>query len=163
MVTTYAKTAAGQHEVGTRAQGLPPRLRSLLILVDGKRSDADLGRLVPDVDDALARLMQAGLIQAVRSSAASAPVPPPPAARPTEPDFRTLRRDAVRAIIDLLGPAGETVAMKLEKADDAASIRTQLEKAAAWIATARGSAAAAHFSSRFLKDDAAPAPGNGPG
>jgi hypothetical protein len=154
MGTTYAKTAAGQNEIETRARRLPPRARSLLIMVDGKRSDAELAQLVPQSDEALAQLLEAGLIQAVvapPAPAAAAPRAPAPAPAPAV-DMLTLRREAVRAITELLGPAGDAMTMKLEKANDAESIRAQLEKAVTYIAAVRGGRAAQQFAGRFLKD-----------
>ena len=44
MATIYSKTADGQNEIETRARRLSPRARSTLILVDGKRSEAELGK-----------------------------------------------------------------------------------------------------------------------
>ena len=48
MPTIYRKTPKGQAEVETRADRLPPRLRGALILVDGRRSEDDLTKLVPN-------------------------------------------------------------------------------------------------------------------
>jgi hypothetical protein len=158
MATIYAKTAAGQNEIETRARRLPPRARSLLILVDGKRSDADLAQLVPSSDETLAQLLDAGLVQAVAGSPAAAPPASVAAAAPAAPaapavDMLALRREAARAITDLLGPAGDSITLKLEKASDPAEVRAQLEKAVTYIANVRGGGAAAQFASRFLKSE----------
>lgn len=37
-----AKTVAGVEEIATRTRRVPPRLRTMLILVDGRRSVAEL-------------------------------------------------------------------------------------------------------------------------
>ncbi len=50
MATIYIKTADGQNEIETRARRLTPRARSTLILVDGKRSDSELAKLVQQAD-----------------------------------------------------------------------------------------------------------------
>ncbi|MBL8451520.1 MAG: hypothetical protein JNK97_02130 [Zoogloea sp.] len=65
------KTAAGVEEIATRARRLPPRLRTLLILVDGRRGGRELAGLVEDISvgEALAELAGQGLIT---------PMPPPP-------------------------------------------------------------------------------------
>lgn len=153
MAIIYAKTAAGQNEIETRARRLPPRARSLLILVDGKRSDADLAQLVPNSDETLAQLLEAGLVEAVAGSPAPAAAAPAPAAPPAAPavDMLALRREAVRAITDLLGPAGDAITLKLEKATDPTEIRALLEKSVTYIANVRGGGAAAQFAGRFLK------------
>ena len=75
MATIYRKTAKGQSEIETRALKLAPRFRSLLILVDGRRSDRELTTLLPQAgDEALAALAQAGLIEAIGLTA-DTPVP----------------------------------------------------------------------------------------
>ena len=43
------KTEAGVEEIATRARRLPPRLRTLLILVDGRRGGRELAGLVEDI------------------------------------------------------------------------------------------------------------------
>ena len=68
MITVYRKSAKGQREIETRADRLAPRLRTALILVDGRRSDADLRALIqPDADAALATLLDGGYIEPVSS------------------------------------------------------------------------------------------------
>jgi D-serine deaminase-like pyridoxal phosphate-dependent protein len=157
MPTIYAKTADGQNEIETRIRRIPPRLRSALILVDGKRSDDELGRLFQQADETLRVLLDAGLIEvSARSTARSAPrepVPEPAAAKAvamSPSEFKTLRHEAVRAVNDLLGPQAETLALKLERAGDMAQLREPLERAVAYIANARGGSAAAQFATRFL-------------
>jgi hypothetical protein len=166
MTTIYTKTADGQHEIETRARRLTPRARSLLILIDGKRTHEDLAALVQQLDETLPALLEAGLVEVVpgapaRSSTAREPaesvpasVPPETAREPVE-DLLTLRRAAVRAVNDLLGPSGESLALRLERASDAGELRAGLERAVAYIANARGGGAAAQFASRFIKPPAA--------
>lgn len=161
MATIYSKTADGQNEIETRARRLTPRARSALILVDGKRSDAELGKLIQQADETLKALLEQGLIEAIaaapsRSSAkdegpssVSGPASAPsPALAMVE--FEATRRDAVRAINDLLGPEAETLALKIERAGDELQLRAALERAVAYIANARGGGAAAQFAAKFL-------------
>lgn len=158
MSITYAKTADGQNEIETRARRISPRLRSALILVDGKRNDEELGRLIQQSEETLQALLEAGLIEVVARSAPKAaarePVPAPeapPAAPELSPaDFEARRREAVRAINDLLGPQAEALAIRLERATDTAQLREALERAVAYIANARGGGAAAQFAAQFL-------------
>ena len=158
MATTYSKTADGQNEIDTRARRLTPRARSMLILVDGKRSDADLAKLVQQADETLQALLEAGLIEVVEGAApkavaaareAAAPAPPPPPDMPVS-EFMALRQEAVRAITDLLGPQAETLALRIERSADVEQLRAALERAVAYIANARGGGAAAQFAGRFL-------------
>lgn len=157
MPTTYAKTADGQNEIETRARRISPRLRSALILVDGKRTDEDLAKLVQSSEETLQALLDAGLIEVVARSTARTPVreaPPEPAApaapAPDPVEFETRRREAVRAVNDLLGPQAEALALKLERAADPTQLREALERAVAYIANARGGGAAAQFAGQFL-------------
>ncbi len=46
MATIYRKTAKGHSEIETRAHRLAPRLRSALIMVDGRRSDDEVRKLI---------------------------------------------------------------------------------------------------------------------
>jgi hypothetical protein len=158
MATIYTKTADGQNEIETRARRITPRLRSALILVDGKRTDVELAGLIQQAEETLKALLDGGLIEvtAVLHTKTTQPKPAPasePApAAPAVPDknFETLRRDAVRAINDQLGPSGESLALKIERAADPEELRAALERAVAYIANARGGGAAAQFASRFL-------------
>lgn len=164
MATIYSKTADGQHEIETRARRLTPRARSALILVDGKRSDADLSKLVQQADEALQALLEQGLIEVVAPSKSSprdegpASVSGPsslpgsslPSATMAKVEFVAMRREAVRAITDLLGPDAEMLALKIERANDELQLRAALERAVAYIANARGGGAAAQFTAKFL-------------
>ena len=101
-----AKTVVGLEEIETRARRVPPRLRTVLILVDGRRSVADLidaAAGLGDVREALETLHDKGFVIRVgnprpvaavasRASAqvdsrgrpAPAPVPDPPANPPRQ-------------------------------------------------------------------------------
>jgi len=54
--SVYRKTAAGRAELDRRSAGLSPRQRQLLILVDGRRTEAELAALIGG-SDALAELL----------------------------------------------------------------------------------------------------------
>ncbi|MCK6396206.1 hypothetical protein [Zoogloea sp.] len=77
------KTAAGVEEIATRGRRLPPRLRTLLILVDGRRTLGQLAELVADpaVGEGLVELLERGLIT-------PRPVPPPHPPHASEPASR---------------------------------------------------------------------------
>ena len=89
------KTEAGVEEIATRARRLPPRLRTLLILVDGRRGGRELAGLVEDiaVGEALAELAGLGLITPMPSL----PLHPP---KVVEPASRASVASAAR------GPGG---------------------------------------------------------
>ena len=201
MAIIFRKTAKGMAEIETRAHRLVPRMRSALILVDGKRSDAEIGGMIlQQVTETLHALAGQGFIEvlAVHGSGAggagggsggsdavaSAPLPPSatatswaasvprpaaaavatpftpspspsptptpePAAAPAGPDFQIRRRAAVRAVTDLLGPAAESVAMRIERARNPDELRAALTAAVQTVGNTRGRQAAETFAARF--------------
>jgi hypothetical protein len=64
MATIFRKTDKGQSEIETRLYRLAPRLRTALILVDGRRTDAELAKLIPgDPEASLRQLLGEGFIE----------------------------------------------------------------------------------------------------
>lgn len=153
MATTHRKTAKGVAEIETRAHRLPPRLRGALILVDGKRNDDELRTLVQQqADETLATLVEQGFIEVMPEAA-----PAPARARAAEaapahvpgPDITALRREAVHILLDLVGPMGEGLAMRIERAATAAELRGLVEQAQELITNTRGRDKAAAYAARF--------------
>ena len=155
MATIYRKTAKGVQEIETRTLKLAPRFRSLLILVDGRRSDDELMRLVATAgDQALAALAEGGFIEAIGMTADPEPAPRAGAAAPAAAlalpaGFEQRRRDAVRQLLDQVGPLGEAIALKLERAASVDDFRALLVTAAQIVANTRGRQAAADFYQRY--------------
>lgn len=153
MPLIYRKTAKGLSEIETRANRLPPRLRSALIVVDGKRTLADLRPLILQPDETLAALAEQGFIEAVREAAPPPPLAPAPApaaaAAGHANEFEQTRRAAVRTLNDLLGPAAESMAIKMEKARNLGELTPLLAQAAQAVASMRGRGAAEAFAKRF--------------
>jgi hypothetical protein len=145
MPIIYRKTARGLAEVETRVYKLSPRLRSVLIMVDGKRSDAEILQLLPQAGDALAALVQEDFIAeftrtpwlpagagggpaglpgtiAAHGTPAAAPAPAPAAAAPDAAERTIIRGpqptfEAMRR--DLLGAFSE----RLGPAGDGMAVR----------------------------------------
>ena len=173
MATIYRKTAKGHSEIETRALRLPPRLRSALILVDGRRSDDELRKLIlQQPDQTLYTLNEQGLIEVIgitqdapvaRAQAgaaapaaapsaafaqrAAAPSPAPAAAAPTR-SFEAARADAVRGFTDLVGPMAEALAIKMERARSFDELRPLVQTAQTVIGNSRGGQAAAGYLSK---------------
>lgn len=154
MPLIYRKTAKGLTEIETRAHRLPPRMRSALILVDGRRDVNDLRPMIlQQPEETLTALAEQGFIEIVGESVVT-PASPPASPAPAPPaqagsDFDATRKAAVRALTDLLGPAAETVAIKMEKARDLSELMPLLVQAAQSIAAMRGRAPAEAFAKRF--------------
>jgi len=157
MNTVYRKTTKGVDEISTRAHRLLPRLRNALILVDGKKSDDELTRLIlTDAAATLASLLAEGFIEVVailaerpseRSSLSM------PAAAPASLDadaLAALRRDAVREINHQMGPLAEDLALKMERCKTEAELRPLLVQASAMLHRLRGRASGEAFVARFL-------------
>lgn len=166
MATIYRKTAKGHAEIETRALRLPPRLRSALILVDGRRSDDELRKLVlQQPDETLRTLAGEGFIEIIaitqdapgaRAAPPLAPprpaATPPPAAAPAAParSFESTRATAVRAFTDMVGPMAEALAIKMERARNFDELRPLVQTAQSIIGNARGGQAAADYAARVL-------------
>ncbi len=179
MATIYRKTAKGHSEIETRAHRLSPRLRSVLIMIDGRRSDEDVRKLIPQYGDETLRLLdEQGFIEIIGitqdlpaarpmngaaaarpMNGASAPLPPPAAAPAAPPpaapaisprEFEATRAQAVRLFTDMVGPMAEALAIKMERARSPDELRTLVQTAQRIIGNARGGQAAAEYGTRFL-------------
>lgn len=147
--TIYRKTAHGTESLATRHGALAPRQRSLLILVDGRRSHqelAALGAAWGNPEELLAGLLEQGLIEAV--SAPPAPVTPTaPVSAPVQlgVPLAQAKRDATRRLTELLGPAGEALCIRLEAAQTPEEFRVTLGRVEGILREAAGQKAAAQF------------------
>jgi len=173
MANIYRKTAKGHSEIETRALRLAPRLRSALILIDGRRSDDELRKLIlQQPDETLHTLREQGLIEvigithdapaprvqasaaapaamAVRAAAAPSLTPSAAAAAPAPArSFEAARADAVRAFTDLVGPMAEALAIKMERTRSYDELRPLVQTAQTVIGNSRGSQAAAGYVSK---------------
>jgi hypothetical protein len=163
MPTIHRKSAKGVSEIETRAHRLAPRLRTVLLMVDGRRSDAEIaGVLGGTTLESIATLAEQGFIEGVETAAptrAAAPVakaPPPPAdtepatfSVPVATDLASSKRDAVRALSELLGPAADSISVRMEKAATLEEFHGLVQRAAQLIAGMRGRALAEAYWLRF--------------
>lgn len=103
----FSKTPAGQQEIQSRALGLAPLVRRILVLVDGKRSGRDLSAFVSgsdDIEQILGALLSQGCVAAEVPSKAAVP-----AAKAAAPAASAASETAAPAADALLGlPAAET-------------------------------------------------------
>jgi len=128
-----------------------PMRREFGLAMDMQQMQHDIGYAQSIVNQALtsgtpqlrecAELVERYL-QAARSRAAASP---PPRA----PDTRSLAIQAARRLIDEVGPRGEPLAIRIERAADQSSLRAVLRDATQFIAHLRGGAAAAAFEQHF--------------
>jgi hypothetical protein len=172
------KTAKGNDEIVSRRHNLNPRLRQVLILIDGRRPFSDLSRMVGEkelVAYAMAlesegfidrksepsgtshsqaavsssRNLNSGESQSdVFADASAVEVLEKPAA---PADFITSRRAVARALNDSLGPFAEEISMRIEKAKSIQELRELLPSAASVVEAVRGKTAMTEFINRVGK------------
>lgn len=144
----YQKSARGSQAIATRDHALTPKLRSLLILVDGKRSFEDLVKLsglTADTDQLLSQLLADGYIEPAVQAAPAAPVSAPaPLQRPGVP-LAEAKRFVVRRLTDLLGPTADSFCMKIEAAKSAHEFMTVVKDAEILVRDMKGGQAANNF------------------
>lgn len=147
----YCKTDKGQSEIQTRAYRLSPRLRQALILVDGKRDDEALSSLLPgEAIHILDDLLSEGFIAVVREVATVASRPSAVSQTTRAASIDTIRREVVRELTDALGPAAESIALRIEKTKSMADLGPAIGQAVQLMRSFRGESAANAFASRFV-------------
>jgi hypothetical protein len=160
MATTYRKTPKGLTEIETRVHRVPPRARTLLILVNGQRSEAELAKLAPaEAAQTLQWLLAEGFIAPVagvepgpasdhmstRAATSTPPVTGDPLAA-----FIQRRREAIHVLTDQLGPGAESLAIRMEKCRGWDEMLPVLDAAVNTLRLVRGASAATTFSARFI-------------
>jgi hypothetical protein len=148
----YHKTAKGAEAIANRHSGLPPKLRSLLIMVDGKRSYSDLSGVAAALGDSealLSQLTDAGLIEpvsaAVPAAAAAAQVDATTPAGLAPVSLPEARRFASHLLLDILGPTAEVLCMKIEAAHNLAEFVAAVKRARDIVRDVKGEHAAERF------------------
>lgn len=106
----YRKTAKGSEEVQRRTYRVAPRLRQVLIMVNGEKTAGELSRelaALGDIERYLTELEDNGFIAHDLSDVLIAPHIDPstmPRASSTDYDFDRLRSYLARGVLDALGP-----------------------------------------------------------
>ena len=159
MQTRWCKTEAGRNEIQQRTRKPPAGLRSILLLVDGQRSDDELQAMMSGLhapDDALGQLATDGLIER-RSGAASmlAAVAAtksndgaPPVIMTSAERYNLLYARITDDIRSHIGLKGYFLQLKVERctnADDLEALRPD-------VATAMTKARDHTFATRWLED-----------
>jgi hypothetical protein len=146
----YRKTPKGAEAMANRQVGLAPKLRSLLIMVDGKRGYVELTALasvVGDCEQWLSQLADDGLIEPITGAALAAPASaaaatPAPSIAATLPEAR---RFASRFLTEMLGPSSEVLCMKIESAANLADFVVAVKRARDTVRDVKGAQAAERF------------------
>lgn len=117
-----SKTAKGVEEIETRKYQLDQRTRALLIVVNGKSTVFELVEKfehIGDITPKLERLLADGFIGEARA-AASAPAAPAAA-------FLQARAQLAKAMLDAIGPAGDSITEKIEACGSAQELKNYLD------------------------------------
>ena len=127
----YAKTESGILELQNRHMRLPPKLRALLVLVDGRQSVGELLTMLETLGldaKAFTELSMLGLIEAIRFTE---PLPDPVAATAVaaapssaKGPLRKLHSLYSQAIKDNLGIRGSRLQLQVERANSADDFRS---------------------------------------
>ena len=157
----FRKSIKGAEAIATRQPGMPPRLRSALIMVDGKRNVEELAKLVSmlgEPDALLTELEASGLIE-LTEGVAIASLPKalastvaksmaPPSSGPAPVTLATLagaQRFGSRLLLELLGPTSESLCLKIEAARDMPAFVAAVMRARDVLRDVKGHAVAVHF------------------
>jgi hypothetical protein len=151
----FHKTARGAEEIAGTARTLASKLRRALILVDGAKSVADLAPMFRqgEIDSILEELQAGGYVSLEGGGAAAfgQATEEAPTANGLH-HFDEAKRAAMREVMDRLGPNGDTLAVKIERAASPAELRAVLAEAERVLAAFLGEGAARAFVQKVRRD-----------
>jgi hypothetical protein len=127
------KTDKGAEEIATRKHKLDPKLRTLLIMVNGAATAAQLAQKfagIGDIQPLLAQLEKEGYVKAGGGAA----------------DIKEARMEVARALTAALGPEADAMTMKIESLPTMDALRAYLEERKPMLTAALGRKAADFWS-----------------
>lgn len=166
-LSVCVKSAKGVSEIATRAAGLNPRLRQLLILLDGKRNAQDLAKMLPtlNVTEALGALIGEGFAEPVNEGPAPVAAPTvamtaPAAAAPASvapgilsPNSGLSEREAImrtaRLVTEKMGPRADSLALRVEKCKSIDDLYAMVPQLLGAVESSLGKNALTDFASRL--------------
>ncbi|QJR14431.1 hypothetical protein [Usitatibacter palustris] len=144
----FRKSPKGREEIEKRTLRLESRRRSLLILVDGQLTAAEIASKAPHLENPMGMfqaLLSEGFIEHADGSLPStAPEPAAVSASRTR-SLEELKRAASREIERLLGPGGDAIAMKIEQCETLEQFTSEAHKARDALANFLGARQAEAF------------------
>lgn len=160
----YAKTPKGVAEVGARSAQLSMVTRRVLIMMDGKRTVDELAvyARAGEIDAVITQLESEGLAEKAGAVVPATVAPRVTVAREAQeapavtipvPEERDLgpitleevKRRAVRALNDRLGPEADVIAMRIEACRTIDEFRERVRDAERYVTVALGAAAAQDY------------------
>lgn len=153
----YQKTQKGTEAIANRHSGLAPRLRSLLIMVDGKRTYAELTAMAAALGDPqrLSELEAEALVAPAVAEEKTMPAALKPADVPSKPvaaaapqraaNLAQAQRFSSHLLEHLLGPMAEPLCIKIEGARDLADFVAVIKRSREIVREIKGAAEAERF------------------
>jgi len=114
-----SKTAKGVEEIETRKYQLDQRTRALLIVVNGKTSVSELVKKfeqMGDITPKLDRLVAEGFVGEAKAAAGASAA-----------DFPAVRAQLAKAMVNALGPDGDSITVKIEACGSAQELKNYLD------------------------------------
>ncbi|HUP30633.1 MAG TPA: hypothetical protein VM122_10705 [Usitatibacter sp.] len=148
----YRKTARGTLEIAQRKLKLNPRVRTMLILIDGLQPELLVKEEAVKVGapaDFLDQLLQLGLIEKAGRVAGAAQAPPQQAPVDEFSRFRVAKEFMNVTIVDALGIKSFFFTLKLERAGTLADLRELAAPYREALAKSEGDAQAAVLAARL--------------
>lgn len=160
MTTIYDKTPKGREEIATRKYQLAPRLRTLLVLVDGKQAGEELLKKVAGLgltDQGIRDLLEEGFIQALvpLASTLDAPAEREEATGaedvlpPGQSQFQAIYAFYTATIKSTIGLRGYALQLKVEKASSIADFRALRQPYLETVLRAKGNEMARSLRARL--------------
>ena len=149
-----AKTPKGIEEFERRTCGLPPRIRQVLILADGKRDRATLAGMVnpQDLDVMLDQLVNDGFLSMVAPQAESGKAAAPAFEVPADPQerHRMARTFVINTTEAFVGVFGTGLIEQAKKAQTSDDLRRLVDDWHDAIAAGAGKKRAAEMNSHLM-------------
>jgi hypothetical protein len=133
------KTEKGAEEIATRKYRLEQKLRTILIVVNGKATGDELAQkfeAIGDVRPMIERLLADGFVREAPGSAAAAA---------GGADFKESRTELSHALTDAMGPAGDAITLQLEECRNLDELRVFVESRRRSLEGALGARATKFF------------------
>lgn len=166
--TLFTKNAKALEEIAKRTFGLNPRIRQLLILIDGKRSEADLIKMLPglDVVGTMQLLQDEGFISSshrevgqattaalannnANNNANNATISVPVSAMADDETVQQRGRRLARLLTQTLGPNADDLALRIERCKSFEEIRELIPQVLGVVEGVAGPRAMADFTRKL--------------
>jgi hypothetical protein len=144
----YSKTPKGHQEIRERSLKLPPKLRQLLIMIDGESDVATLMERLEAMGDIRSHLSALEHLDLIEASGGAANPPSSVAAEPADDALQETRRNLSHLLLDSLGPNAESLAMKIEGARSREELLGHCETSFAMVQDLLGKARADAYRTR---------------